>query len=133
MNIRSILHMRKGVPLAAAGLMLVAAAPAAAHHSFAMFSDEAQQVTGVLREFHFTNPHTFILLEVVDDEGNVTLWNLEGTNPSNLVRQGWRPDSLKAGDELIVTINPLRSGAPGGSWSPASATFLDGSPVVARN
>lgn len=109
-----------------------AAFPAFAHHSFAMFSDESIEVTGTVVEFRFTNPHTFILLAVTDENDETTVWNLEGSSPSGLSRQGWRTGILQPGDEIIVEINPLRSGAPGGSWDTGSVTYVDGTPVVER-
>lgn len=120
-----------GVALASA-LGASSAAPAYAHHSFAMFSDESIEVRGVVQEFKFTNPHTFILLEVTDEEGETIVWNLEGSSPSGLSRQGWRTGTLEPGDEIVVMINPLRSGAPGGSWNTGSVTYADGTPVVQR-
>ena len=117
-----------GLAIATAG----SAVPASAHHSFAMFSDESMEVQGVVQEFKFTNPHTFILLEVTDENGEVTTWNLEGSSPSGLSRRGWSSQALQSGDEVIISINPLRSGAPGGSWDTGTITYADGTPVVDR-
>lgn len=103
-----------------------------AHHSFAMFdTDHPMQLTGAVQEFKFTSPHTFILLQVKGDDGATTVWNLEGASPSALVREGWSSKSLKPGDELKMTVDPLRSGAPGGSWSEKKTTFKGGDPIVA--
>ena len=94
------------------------AGSAFAHHSFAMFDQEHPiELTGAVKEFKFTSPHTFILLEVKGTDGTSTVWNLEGASPSALVREGWASETLKAGDELKMTIDPLSSGAPGGSLS----------------
>ena len=106
---------------------------AVAHHSFAMFDQEhPQEVTGVVREFKYTSPHSFIILEIKDKEGNSEAWNLEGGSPSALARDGWNSKSLKPGDELRLTIEPLRSGAPGGAWNVNRIKFMDGTPVVAK-
>jgi hypothetical protein len=103
-----------------------------AHHSFAMFdTDHPADLVGTVQEFKFTSPHTFILLEVKGDDGSTTVWNLEGASPSALVREGWGSKSLKAGDELKMKVDPLRGGAPGGSWSEKKTTFKSGDPVVA--
>jgi hypothetical protein len=116
----------------AAGLTFVAASSVAlAHHSFAMFdTDHPMELQGTVTEFKFTSPHTFILLEVKGSEGSSTTWNLEGASPSALVREGWASKTLKAGDELKMTIDPLRSGAPGGAWSEKKTNFSSGQPIV---
>jgi hypothetical protein len=58
------------------------------------------------------------------------VWNLEGASPSALVREGWSSKTLKAGDELQMTIDPLRSGAPGGAWSEKKTKLGSGQPIV---
>jgi hypothetical protein len=116
------------------GLLLCGAlicGPAAGHHSFAMFDqDNAIEMEGVVQEFKFTNPHTFILLAVKEKDGSTKIWNLEGRSPSGLVRDGWSSKSIKPGDELKLTIWPLRSGAPGGAWEPSQISFRDGKPIA---
>jgi hypothetical protein len=102
------------------GTLIAMGGAAMAHHSFAMFDNENQiDLEGVVQEFKYTSPHTFILLEVKAQDGSITVWNLEGVTPSALAREGWSSKSLKAGDELKMTIAPLRSGAPGGRVDPA--------------
>src|SRR5262245_66247771 len=104
---------------------------AVAHHSFAMFDQEhPQEVTGVVKEYKYTSPHSFIVLDIKDKDGNVEAWNLEGGSPSALARDGWSSKSLKPGDELRLTIEPLRSGAPGGSWSVSKTKLKDGQPIL---
>jgi len=96
--------------------VLVAAA-AGAHHSFAMF-DQTRTVTlkGSVVEFQWTNPHAWIELDV--PRGNMTeRWGIELNSPNNLTRQGWRRSTLKAGDKVTVTINPLRNGKKGGLFN----------------
>jgi hypothetical protein len=108
--------------------------PARAHHSFAMFDQEHPiQLDGTVKEFRYTSPHSFIVLEVKGQDGNTVLWNLEGGAPSGLVRDGWTSKTLKPGDELELTIDPLRSGAPGGSWNVNKVKFKDGRPIVATH
>jgi len=116
----------------AAGLAFVATSGVAlAHHSFAMFdTDHPMELQGAVTEFKFTSPHTFILLEVKGTDGSSTTWNLEGASPSALVREGWASKTLKPGDELKMTIDPLRSGAPGGAWSEKKTNFSSGQPIV---
>jgi hypothetical protein len=124
--------MRRKLVMFLLGAAFVAASGAAlAHHSFAMFDqDHPMELSGTVTEFKFTSPHTFILLDVKGSDGTDTVWNLEGASPSALVREGWSSKTLKAGDELKMTIDPLRSGAPGGSWSEKKTQFLSGQAIV---
>jgi Family of unknown function (DUF6152) len=116
-----------------AGAMLAATSGAVlAHHSFAMFDQEHPiELEGIVQDFKFTSPHTFILLQVKEQDGSTTVWNLEGGSPTALSRDGWAAKTLKAGDEIRLTVEPLRSGAPGGAWSVNKVKFKDGQPVVA--
>ena len=124
--------MRPRLITLAVGCVLTAADGAApAHHSFAMFDQENPiELSGTVKEFQYTSPHSFILLVVKGDDGGTTVWNLEGSAPSNLVRDGWSRQTLKPGDEISLTIEPLRSGAPGGSWNVKKVKFRDGRPIV---
>jgi len=113
------------------GTLIAMGGTAMAHHSFAMFDNDNQiELEGVVREFKYTSPHTFILLEVKAQDGSTTVWNLEGGTPSALVRDGWSSQSLKAGDELKMMVAPLRSGAPGGSWTPQGTRFRNGKEIA---
>ena len=93
-----------------------AAVPAVAHHSFAMF-DMKKEVTaqGVVTDFRWTNPHSWMHLDVTAKDGSKVNWALEMTSPNNLVLSGWRRSSLKPGDKVTVTYHPLLNGKPGGS------------------
>jgi hypothetical protein len=102
-----------------------------AHHSFAMFDQENPvELEGIVQEFKFTSPHTFIILQVKQPDGGKQLWSLEGAAPSALVRDGWSSKTIKTGDELKMTIEPLRSGAPGGAWSVSKTKLKDGQPIL---
>jgi hypothetical protein len=118
-----------------AGVALTGVSGAAiAHHSTAMFDQENPvELMGTVKEFKFTNPHTFILLEVKGADGSATVWTLEGGTPSSLTRDGWNNKSIKPGDELKMKVAPLRSGAPGGSWSAEHTHFPDGKPIVVNH
>lgn len=100
-------------------------AQAGAHHSFAMF-DQTKAVTlkGKVVEFQWTNPHAFIELAVPGEGGATDRWSLELNSPNNLTRQGWRRSSLKPGDTVSVTLNPLRNGKKGGLFK--SVVLPDG-------
>ena len=110
---------------------VAASGAALAHHSFAMFDQDHQiELEGVVREFRFMAPHTFIVLDVRAEDGRPVAWALEGGAPTALVRDGWTPGSLQPGDEIKVMIAPLRSGAPGGWWSTKQINFRNGKPIV---
>lgn len=114
--------------LAAALAVLIGCLPslAPAHHSFAMFDRERSIViSGVVRDFQWTNPHTWIQVIVTDAAGKPVEWSLEGGSPGILSRNGWKRTSLKAGDKITVEIYPLKSGEPGGSF--IEVTKADGS------
>jgi Family of unknown function (DUF6152) len=114
------------------GIGLVAMSDAAlGHHSVVMFDREHPvQLIGVVREFKFTNPHVFIALEVTGKDALPVIWNLEGDSVNSLRWDGWSNQTLKPGDELRITVEPLRSGAPGGVWHAHKTTYKDGTPVV---
>jgi Family of unknown function (DUF6152) len=96
-------------------VVLSAVSTASAHHSPAMFDMSRHVVLkGVVREFQWTNPHSYIQLLVRNDAGNETEWSLEMGAPNYLYNNGWRPGTLKSGDNVVVTIAPLKSGADGG-------------------
>jgi hypothetical protein len=106
--------------------------PALAHHSTAIYdNDHPRELSGTVVEWQFVNPHTFIVLEVVDEAtGEKVVWSLEGGNTAGLFRRGWTPNTLKAGDRIMVQVRPLRSGAPGGNYS--NVRWPDGKPVDPR-
>lgn len=122
---------RHAAALLAGGALLVVNGAAVAHHSFAMFDQEHPiEIVGTVTEFKYTSPHCYIFLDVKGEDGSVTNWNLEGGAPSLLVREGWSSKSLRPGDELRLTIDPLRSGAPGGAWQATRIKFKDGRPIA---
>lgn len=105
--------------LAAGGLgagLALAALPAAAHHSFAMFDQrKVMTLEGTVAEFQWTNPHSFIEMDVPQAGGSGTQrWSIELNSPNNLKRQGWTRTALKSGDKVTLRMNPLRDGRHGG-------------------
>jgi hypothetical protein len=121
--------------LGLAGIAIaMSAIPVLAHHSFAMFDQEHPiQLAGVVKDWKYTAPHAFIILEVKDTDGTSQVWSLEGGAPSGLIRDGWTSKTLKLGDELTLQVDPLRSGAPGGSWNVNKVKFKNGDPIVATH
>jgi hypothetical protein len=115
-----------------AGVTLVAAADvASAHHSIAMFDrDHPIELVGTVQEFRFTSPHAYILLEVKRADGDPVVWSLEGNSPNSLTWDGWSSKTVRPGDKLRVTIEPLRNGSPGGAWTPRKVSHADGTPIV---
>jgi hypothetical protein len=110
------------------GAIALAAVPAEAHHSFAMF-DMTKEVTvsGTVRQFQWTNPHAYIQLVAKDEQGRDVEWSMEMGAPMYLYARGWRPSSLRAGTRITVTLNPLRNGRPGGVVR--DVTGADGKPI----
>ncbi len=118
--------------LLAGAALMATGAPASAHHSFAMFDAlHPKEIAGTVKEFRFVSPHTILVVSVKGQDGVEKDWILEGGAPGLQVREGLTSKSLKPGDEIVVTINPLHSGAEGGSYQPAQVKFKDGRPVVA--
>ena len=92
-----------GVLLAAIGL-LASEAPVLAHHAFAAEYDASKPVVlkGVVTRFEWTNPHARFYIDVKDEKGNLTNWNLELASPNILARNGWTRKSLQIGQEVTV-------------------------------
>jgi hypothetical protein len=91
------------------------------------------ELEGTVQEFKYVNPHAYIILKVKGKDGRLETWTLEGEPTATLAREGWNSRTLKPGDQIKVTIAPLRSGATGGSWTPQQLHFRNGKTVaVAR-
>lgn len=93
------------------------AAPALAHHSFAMFdATKTVEMAGVVKEFQWTNPHAWLIVTISDQQGKATDWQLEMGGPGGLARQGWRPKTVVPGDKVTVKHHPLKDGSAGGQF-----------------
>ena len=98
----------------AAGIgLLLASVPALAHHSFAAEFDNKKPVElkGTVTSVEWVNPHAWIHMEVKDESGKVTEWNCELGSPNLLMRNGWRKDTIKPGDVIIVNGSAAKDGA----------------------
>ncbi len=108
----------------AAATVLCMAAPAQAHHSFAMF-DRTKDITieGTVKDWQFANPHGY--LQVLAKHGTDDAeWSLETFGIAGLLRKGMRRETYKPGDKVVVVLHPLRNGAAGGEL--VSVTTADG-------
>jgi len=96
----------------AAGLLLLAL-PARAHHSFAAEYDSKKPITlrGIVTKVDWMNPHVYFYLDVKDDEGNITNWGFEMGPPNGLQRSGWTRNTMKVGDEVIVSGTLAKDGS----------------------
>ena len=105
------------VALLSAAAVAVATVPAAAHHSGAMF-EESKTITveGTVKEFQYTNPHSWLLVDVKNKDGSVTTWGFEAEGPTTLLRAGIRPSEFPAGTRVTMTGRPMKDGKPAATW-----------------
>jgi hypothetical protein len=113
--------MKKPITKAWASLLALAftaaATPSVAHHSASMFEKEKSiTLTGVVKEFQYTNPHSWLLVDVTDAEGKVTTWGFEAEGPTTLGRAGIKKSDFSPGTKLTITGRPMRDGRPAAVW-----------------
>ena len=103
--------------VAALGMLAAGPTRLLAHHSATMF-DEKKTVTveGVVKEFQYSNPHSWLIVDVTDKNGKVTTWGFEAEGPSTLSRAGIKPSDFKPGTRLTITGNPMKNGTPAAIW-----------------
>ena len=104
--------------------------PALAHHSMAMFDRTRKvEVTGVVSDVQWTNPHVWISVDVPDENGDNETYSIEFTSKVHLTRRGWTQTTVNPGDEVTFTMSPYRDGRPGGRfWTvtlPTGETLRD--------
>jgi hypothetical protein len=105
--------------------LMMAAGIASAHHSTAMFDmQHTVKITGTVTQFDWTNPHTFIWMEVMNSSGTSESWSVEGMSPNYLSRNGWSRHTLKPGDKIEMEVHLLKDGRKGGFC--ATVTLPDG-------
>ena len=104
--------------LIAVALGMTPTAPTmSAHHSFAAFNITTEKtITGTVKQVDWTNPHTWIWVEVTNTQGGVDTFGFEGMSPNYLARRGWSKSTLKPGDKISVTFRPMKDGSNGGMF-----------------
>ncbi len=95
--------------------LLIVSTPVSAHHGSAAF-DAGKQVVmkGTVIRWVWANPHCFLSYDVKDETGNATHWVVETSNPPDMINRGWSKETFKPGDEVTVTVQPVKSGKPVG-------------------
>src|ERR1700733_1555018 len=120
--------LRTGL-VAVALTIFFGAVPVMAHHSFDMFDmSKSMTLTGTIKDFQWTNPHTWTFIDVPNDKGGVDTWGIEGMSPNFLGRRGWTKRTLNPGDKVTITIAPLKDGQKGGTF--LRCTLPDGKEMV---
>lgn len=101
------------------------AIPASSHHSNVAFAVETvHTASGVVKDWQWTNPHTWLIMDVDDGKGGKTEWAIEGRAPGVLLRAGWTRSVLKPGDKVTVHYSPAKDGSKTGMI--ARVTLADG-------
>ncbi|MSP93968.1 MAG: hypothetical protein EXR00_01755 [Alphaproteobacteria bacterium] len=123
--------MRKTATLAILAFVAGSAAPVLAHHSGAMFDDDKEVVlNGTVKQFQYTNPHSWIQLMVAKPGAAPVEWSIETGAPIVLLRAGIKRTALVPGDKVTIRVHPLRNGGPGGSL--VNVTKADGTVLSTR-
>ncbi len=104
--------MKTTMAVTVAGLLISAAAPMLAHHSFAAEFDDSKKVMlkGSVVKIEWQNPHIWVYMDAKDDNGKVTRWQCEGGPPNTLTRNGWTKNALKEGDEITIDGRMAKDG-----------------------
>jgi hypothetical protein len=120
-------HVPKALYLASlAAVPLSPVGPASAHHSTAMFDATRTVIlSGTIREFQWTNPHSWIQINAASADGHPAReWSIELGSPNTISRGGWRRTTLVPGQRVNMVVNPMRDGSPGAAL--VSVTVADG-------
>jgi hypothetical protein len=89
---------------------------AEAHHGVSQFADKEITLQGVVKEFQYTNPHSWLIVDVTNKDASVTTWGFEAEGPGLLMRNGIHKSDFTPGTKLTITAHPLKNGQPAGSW-----------------
>lgn len=111
------------ITLGVAAFVALLAAPSLAHHSAAMFDDEVElELSGIVTKFEYVNPHSWLYVDVRNEDGTVTEWGFELDAPPRLRRLGISPNYWKQGDAIALRTHPLKDGRPAGALVGATAS-----------
>ena len=109
--------MRKLLFIALGCVLSLVSLSSMAHHSGSMFEEKKTiTLTGVIKEFQYTNPHSWLIIDVTGDDGKVTSWGFEAEGPSTLLRAGIKKSDFKPGTKITMTGRPMRDGRPAAYW-----------------
>lgn len=109
--------MKKLMTMALSVSLAVAAAPLMAHHSGSMFEPEKTvTMTGVVKEFQYTNPHSWLVVTVTNDDGSESTWGFEAEGPSTLLRAGIHKSDFSPGTKITITGRPMKDGRTAAYW-----------------
>ncbi|HXD20601.1 MAG TPA: DUF6152 family protein [Vicinamibacterales bacterium] len=103
--------LTSGVAIAA-GVLLVSVPLLAHHGAAALDTGKEVMLKGTVTEWIWSNPHCFLQFDAKDDSGAVRNWAVETQNPTAMTQRGWSRTSFKAGDEVTVTLEPVKNGQP---------------------
>jgi len=113
--------MQTKILASVAAALAIVTIDAYAHHSGAMFDDSKEvTLTGTVKEFQYTNPHSWLLVDVKGPDGKVTTWGFEAEGPSTLTRAGIHKSDFAPGTEITITGRPMRDGRPAAAWNKAT-------------
>ena len=122
--------------LLAAAALTGTAASVSAHHSFTPFNMTTEKtLVGTVKGFDWTNPHTWIWVDVPNDKGVIETWGVEGMSPNYLARRGWTKNTFKAGEKTTIVVRPMKDGSHAGMFVRATLasgrelTFAAGEPT----
>ena len=114
-----------------AAALLASYGTATAHHSFALYDlNERVTVEGIVLQYTWSQPHIWIDVMVPQPNGEAVRWGMESQSPGILSRRGWRHDSIKEGDHVIVILRAMKDGTPGGQV--LKVTLSDGRVFTTR-
>ena len=103
------------IPALVCATLLLAPLPLTAHHSRATFDTTAEvTMKGTVTDWLWFNPHCILRFDVTEENGTTTNWAVETSNPTDISQRGWSRGLFRPGDEITVTLQPSRNGAPVG-------------------
>ena len=124
--------MRREFVIASVAAGLLMSVPVAAHHGSAAFdTGKRLALKGTVKEWVYSNPHCLLRFEVTGEDGQVVTWIAEGQAPNVIFPAGYRKDSFKAGDQVTVTVEPVKNGRPLGRI--LQAVLADGTALGAAS